>query len=207
MPIERDARLRPDANDQYQEVASDFRHYVQCGKGSLAPLVQSVGFDRNLARHGIDQLTPQQSQDEVSLAGSTPALDWFAAQRFSTGGRHGLVRVQIFHRTPHLGNPVSNFIDGRSRVGARKQQHPATAEPNMRHLHRHRRATDHRFPAEIISHGVWLYHVFSLSVRDVELILAERGIVVSSETVRQWCKKFGASFADSLRRRRPRPGD
>ena len=65
----------------------------------------------------------------------------------------------------------------------------------------------HRFPAEIISHAVWLYHVFSLSLRDVELLLAERGIVVSYETVRRWCKKFGASFADRLRRRRPRPGD
>jgi putative transposase len=65
----------------------------------------------------------------------------------------------------------------------------------------------HRFPAEIISHAVWLYHVFRLSLRDVELILAERGVVVSYETVRRWCKKFAASFADRLRRRRPRPGD
>jgi hypothetical protein len=64
----------------------------------------------------------------------------------------------------------------------------------------------HRFPAEIISHAVWRYHVFSLSLRDVELILAERGIVVSHETVRRWCKKFAASFADRLRRRRPRLG-
>ena len=61
----------------------------------------------------------------------------------------------------------------------------------------------HRFPAEIISHAVWLYHVFSLSLRVVELLLAERGIVVSYETVRRWCKKFGQSFAS----RRPRPGD
>src|ERR1700734_1201996 len=65
----------------------------------------------------------------------------------------------------------------------------------------------HRFPAEIISHAVWLYHVFSLSLRDVELLLAERGIVVSHESIRQWCKKFGATFAGRLRRRRPRPGD
>ena len=65
----------------------------------------------------------------------------------------------------------------------------------------------HRFPAEIISHAVWLYHVFSLSLRDVELLLAERGIIVSYETVRRWCQKFGESFADRLRRRRPRPGD
>jgi transposase-like protein len=49
--------------------------------------------------------------------------------------------------------------------------------------------------------------VFSLSLRDVELLLAERGIVVSYETVRRWCQKFGESFAKRLRRRRPRPGD
>ena len=65
----------------------------------------------------------------------------------------------------------------------------------------------HRFPAEAISHAVWLYHVFSLSLRDVELLLAERGIIVSYETVRRWCRKFGQSFAHDLRRRRPRPGD
>jgi putative transposase len=65
----------------------------------------------------------------------------------------------------------------------------------------------HRFPAEIISHAVWLYHVFSLSFRDVELLLAERGVSVSYETVRRWCKKFGQTFADRMRRRRPRPGD
>ena len=54
----------------------------------------------------------------------------------------------------------------------------------------------HRFSAEIIRHAIWLYHVFNLSLRDVELLLAERGVVVYYETVRRWCKKFGASFAD-----------
>jgi putative transposase len=56
----------------------------------------------------------------------------------------------------------------------------------------------HRFPAEIIAHAVWLYHVFSLSLRDVELLLAERGVIVSYESVRRWCLKFGRSFADKL---------
>src|SRR5580700_10547277 len=65
----------------------------------------------------------------------------------------------------------------------------------------------HRFPAEIISHAVWLYHVFSLSLRDVELILAERGIVVTHESIRHWSLKFGSDFAARLRRRRPQPGD
>ena len=63
----------------------------------------------------------------------------------------------------------------------------------------------HRFPAELIGHAVWLYHVFSLSLRDVELILAERDVVVSYESIRRWCRKFGQSFANKLRRRRPRP--
>jgi putative transposase len=44
-----------------------------------------------------------------------------------------------------------------------------------------------RFPAEVISHAVWLYHVFGLSFRDVELLLAERGITVTHESIRQWC--------------------
>ncbi|WP_043838627.1 IS6 family transposase [Muricoccus aerilatus] len=65
----------------------------------------------------------------------------------------------------------------------------------------------YRFPAEIISHAVWLYHVFSLSLRDVELILAERGIIVTRERIRNWCCKFGSEFAAKLRRRRPKPGD
>jgi putative transposase len=53
----------------------------------------------------------------------------------------------------------------------------------------------HRFPAELISHAVWLCHVFSLSFRDVELILAEPGMTVSHESVRRRCLKFGASEA------------
>jgi putative transposase len=64
-----------------------------------------------------------------------------------------------------------------------------------------------RFPPEIISHAVWLYFRFSLSFRDVEELLSERGIVVTYETVRQWCLKFGQTYANELRRRRPRSGD
>ncbi len=64
-----------------------------------------------------------------------------------------------------------------------------------------------RFPPEIISHAVWLYFRFSLSLRDVEELLAERGIVVTYETVRQWCLKFGQTYANELRRCRPHCGD
>ena len=64
-----------------------------------------------------------------------------------------------------------------------------------------------RFPAEIISHCVWLYHRFQLSLREVQEMMLARGITLSHETVRQWCAKFGQTYANALRRRRPRPGD
>src|SRR3954462_2085135 len=65
----------------------------------------------------------------------------------------------------------------------------------------------HRFPPAIIGHAVWLYFRFALSYRDVEELLAERGVFVTSETIRQWCRKFGQAYANTLRKRRPRPGD
>jgi putative transposase len=65
----------------------------------------------------------------------------------------------------------------------------------------------HRFPAEIISHCVWLYYRFSLSYRDVEELMAERGVTLSHEAVRYWCRKFGQAYANALRRRHPRPGE
>ncbi len=65
----------------------------------------------------------------------------------------------------------------------------------------------YRFPAEIISHAVWLYFRFPLSLRNVDEILAARGVVVSHETVRQWALKFGQGIAKRIRRRLPAPGD
>ncbi len=65
----------------------------------------------------------------------------------------------------------------------------------------------HRFPAKIISHCVWLYFRFSLSFRDVEDMMAERGVMVSYESVREWCLKFGAAYAKRIRAHGPRPGD
>jgi transposase-like protein len=65
----------------------------------------------------------------------------------------------------------------------------------------------HRFPAEIISHGVWLYFRFCLSYRDVEQLMAARGVTLTYEAVRYWCRKFGQTYANALRRRRPSPGD
>src|ERR687884_1403481 len=67
--------------------------------------------------------------------------------------------------------------------------------------------TGHRFPPEIISHAVWLYFRFPLSLRMVEEMLAARGILVSHETVRQRARKFGQDFANQIRRRLPYAGD
>ncbi|MGB5295755.1 MAG: IS6 family transposase [Thermoanaerobaculia bacterium] len=65
----------------------------------------------------------------------------------------------------------------------------------------------YRIPPEIISHAVWLYYRFCLSFRDVEDLLAERGVIVSYETIRQWSRKFGAEYARKLKRRQGRLGD
>src|ERR1700731_4693562 len=65
----------------------------------------------------------------------------------------------------------------------------------------------HRFPPVIIRHAIWVYLRFTLSYRDVEDLLAERGLDISYETVRSWVLKFGPVIPRRLRRRRPRPSD
>jgi len=65
----------------------------------------------------------------------------------------------------------------------------------------------HRYSAEIIAQRVWLYFRYSLSFRDVEELMAARGVILSYETVRRWTKKFGQQYANELKRRRPQPGD
>jgi hypothetical protein len=65
----------------------------------------------------------------------------------------------------------------------------------------------HRFPGEIISHAVWLYFRFPLTHRDVAELLFARGIIVSYEAIRKWCRKFGQQYANQPRRWRPRPSD
>ena len=65
----------------------------------------------------------------------------------------------------------------------------------------------HRFPSEIISHAVWLYHRFCLSFREVEELLAERGIIVTYESIRCWCLKFGPAYARRLKKRQRQLGD
>ena len=65
----------------------------------------------------------------------------------------------------------------------------------------------HRFPPDIISYAVWLYHRFNLSHRDIEDLLAERGVIVSYESIRLWCIKFGSEYARRLKRRHQGYGD
>jgi len=65
----------------------------------------------------------------------------------------------------------------------------------------------HRFPPDIISYAVWLYYRFNLSHRDIEDLLAERGIIVSREAIRLWCIKFGSLYARRLRRKHRGYGD
>ena len=65
----------------------------------------------------------------------------------------------------------------------------------------------YHYPAEIISNAVWLYFRFTLSDRDVEELLAARGIMVTDEAIRPWCLKFGQDFANAPRRRALRRGD
>lgn len=69
------------------------------------------------------------------------------------------------------------------------------------------RYSGYRFPCEIISYAIWAYHRFCLSFRDVEDLLAERGILVSYETIRLWCQKFGADYVRKLKRRQGQLGD
>ena len=71
----------------------------------------------------------------------------------------------------------------------------------------HPRYTRHRFPTEVISHAVWLYFRFPLSLRMVEEMLAARGILVSHDTARQWALKLGRGFANQIRKCLPTVGD
>src|SRR5271165_5922630 len=64
-----------------------------------------------------------------------------------------------------------------------------------------------RFPSEIISHCVWLYFRFALSYRDIEEMMAERGVSVTYESIRDWCQTFGGTYSKRLRSRAARPGD
>lgn len=65
----------------------------------------------------------------------------------------------------------------------------------------------HRFPIEVIRHCVWLYYTFPLSFRDIEKMMLYRGIEVTYEASRKWCKKFARAYANQIRRRRPKPAD
>ncbi|MFL5257163.1 MAG: IS6 family transposase, partial [Rhodopila sp.] len=119
----------------------------------------------------------------------------FAGCLTQGSGTHGTV-AQDCHRRPRRHAQGAVRLACRHRHGSLPGM---TTSPNP--------YRGFRFPAEIIEHAVWLYHCFSLSLRDVELILAARGVVVSYESIREWGLRFGRLFANQLKRRRPRPGD
>jgi DNA-binding FrmR family transcriptional regulator len=93
------------------------------------------------------------------------------------------------------------YIKGIVRLTAQRGNQPVRAAYCVSLYYRH------RFPSEIISHCVWLYFRLSLSFRDVEELMSSRGVSLSYETVREWCLKFGQTYAKGGRRRSPRPGD
>src|SRR4051795_8063365 len=97
--------------------------------------------------------------------------------------------------TVNLGRGLGRGLGGEGRDGSGAGM-TFTAKPPY---------TGYRFPGEVISHAVWLYFRFPLSLRMVEEMLAARGIDVSRETVRQWARKFGQSFANQIRRKLPDP--
>ena len=90
-----------------------------------------------------------------------------------------------------------------SRVLKRGENEKASGSGPLHHV----LYKDHRFPCEIVSRTVWLYHRFTLSLRDVEDLLAERGVVVSYETIRCWCFKFGSQYAKSIRKKQGQLSD
>jgi hypothetical protein len=93
-----------------------------------------------------------------------------------------------------LGNLLSGLFSSHLVCHARRMHTPSI-----------NRYKPHRFPGEIFSHAVWLSCRFCLSYRDVEELLFARGVTVTYEAIRQWCRKFGQSYANELRHRRPKP--
>ena len=95
---------------------------------------------------------------------------------------------------------VVNLVSGLPDAHLVCDTHPMSTPSANRYKH-------HRFPAEIISDGDWRYFRFCLSYRDVEELLFARGIIVTYEAIRKWCRTFGQPYANQLRCRRPQPGD
>jgi hypothetical protein len=117
---------------------------------------------------------------QVNMRTSTLLFIWFSIK---THGRGGIVRLTA--------EDVIKLV----------MRHNPLMCTSVSRYHRH------RLPTEIISHCVWLYFSFALSFRDVEEMLAMRGVALTYETVRDWCLKFGQTYANGLRHKSPRPGD
>ena len=137
-------------------------------------------------------MTPAQLAETQRLAN-----EWDAAH--SVPGIR-VVPLLLNARRIHCSLPHRlNYREGIVKLSCGWQSRPMTSQPPS--------YRGYRFPTEIISRAVWLYYRFGLSVRDVADLLAERGITVTYEAIRQWCMTFGLAYARRLRHRRGRQGD
>jgi putative transposase len=141
------------------------------------------------------RIESQSSGAAIARGGEPPLLRTIAITASSKSWRH----LAFMRSLPFMPTTSPTAMSGWQFLPGRGSLRDMTISPNP--------YRGFRFPPEVIQHAVWLYHCFSLSLRDVELILAARGIVVSYESIREWGLRFGRMFANLLKRRRPRPGD
>ena len=200
--------------------------------GERMPASPSLARHRRLAAFSVSRRGRASRRHSEAQAGSRRLLPVSVPNALWRPGYAGCHRLRdsCGHRTPatgdrrrprrgqHVLSPLPSCRESGRRDGAdrrcrapRIREAALSGQLSARHntgMHiRRSRYLRHRFPPEIISHAVWLYHRYCLSFRDVEDLLAERGIIVSYETIRQWCGKFGPDYARRLKRRQGRLGD
>ena len=144
-------------------------------------------------------------------AGTAPTQRDGHLQRIAEHGRMAWRNAPGCNKRARLEAAMNRWKQVNGRQVARKALsgwQPLTSHGRFSAMpHAHNPHRGFRYLAEVIQHAVWLYHCFSLSLRDVKTILAARGIVVSYEAIGEWGRRFGRQFANELKRRRLRPGD
>ena len=141
----------------------------------------------------------------LEMATLALVLTQVAEDRRVLGDHRSRLHHGQFHRTPPYpghGMQAGPKVAWGCRYGKSQQPSKVLTLPATPEHYKH-----HRFPGEIISHGVWFYYRFCLSYRDVEELLFARGVIVAYEAIRKWYRKFGQQYANQLRRQRSRPGD